>query len=160
MLVTKGERMRKLCDKNCETCELDECVMKHPPFDWSASEKQRTEISKEQRRNYVKRKRELCVAFGICRECLCREATQNKYCLECFVKMRKRNNARRKDIHRAERISYGLCYFCGKPTEEGFKTCKEHHRMQAEKILKTNYQDNSEHIWRKLDRLIFVKRKA
>lgn len=63
MLVTKGERMRKLCDKNCETCELDECVMKHPPFDWSASEKQRTEISKEQRRNYVKRKKRVVCCF-------------------------------------------------------------------------------------------------
>lgn len=152
--------MRKLCDKNCETCELDECVMKHPPFDWSVSENQRTETSKEQRRGYSKRKRELCIAFGICRECMCREATQNKYCLECFVKMRKRNNARRKDIHRAERISYGLCYFCGKPTEEGFGTCKKHHMLQAKKISNANYQDNQNHIWRKLDRLVFVKRKV
>lgn len=158
MQITKGVQMRKLCDKNCEFCNLDECLMKHPPFDWSISENQRSETSKEQRRNYVKRKRELCIAFGICRECMCREATQNKYCLECFVKMRKRNDARRKDIHRVERSSYGLCYFCGEPAEKGFKTCEKHHKIQANKLSGTVHSNNEKHIWRGFDRLVFAKK--
>ena len=51
-------------------------------------------MSKEQynrRLAYNKRKRELCVAFGLCRDCLKRDATKGKYCLDCYIKYTRRN---------------------------------------------------------------------
>lgn len=150
--------MRKLCDKDCENCDLEECLQKIPPYAWWMIEEQRTEQSKEQRRRYVKRKRELCIAFGVCRECMAKDAKVNKYCTECFAKMRKHNEIRRNGIHRSERVSYGLCYFCGQPAEKGFKTCVKHHEMARNNILHTDFSVNKNHVWRRKDREMYDKR--
>ena len=48
-----------------------ECLDKNK----ECSERTRSETSKEQRRRYIKRKRNLCIAFGVCRECMCKKAT-------------------------------------------------------------------------------------
>lgn len=151
--------MRKLCDKHCEDCEIEECLLKRPPWDWRPAERTRSEQSKQARRSYQAKKRELCVAFGVCRECMCRDATYGKKCLECHVKEHKRNEARRDGIHRSERTAYGLCFFCGKPVEKGFRTCPEHHKIVASNILHTDYSNNKNHIWRKRDKLIFTRKK-
>lgn len=150
--------MRKLCEKDCGNCDLEECLLKTPPYDWKKTEQFRTENSKEQRRKYVKRKRELCIAFGICRECMCRDAKVNKYCTECFVKMRKNNKKRRNKIHRAERVSYGLCYFCGNPVEKGFKTCTKCHEIMKNNILHTDYQNMAKNHWWRIDAKLCIGR--
>jgi len=158
MQATKGVQMRKLCDKKCYDCTLEECLLKQPPYDWMATERTRTENSKQQRKEYLKKKREICIAFGVCRDCLSRDAVKGNYCLECYIKNKKRNEAKRKDIARYDRASYGLCYFCGKPVEPGQKTCKEHHEIMAGNVKRTDYSNNKNHIWRKQNKLIYAKR--
>lgn len=153
----KGEQMRKLCDKDCGNCNLDECLQKYPPYDSMLCERRRTETSKKQRREYQKRKRELCIAFGICRECMCKIATNGNYCLECYLKNKKRSKRKRNGVPRAERVSFGLCYFCGEPAEKGFKTCRYHHLIMANNVKHTNYNDNKYHIWRQQNKLIFKR---
>lgn len=145
--------MKKLCNKECWNCNLDECVQKWSPWDWMSIEQARSEDSKAQRRNYIKRKRDLCIAFGVCRECLCKPATYGLKCTSCHVKEIKRNAARRKDIPRHERPKYGRCYFCGDPVEKGFKTCPKCHKIMAVNMLKGKANVNMEnHYWRKMDR--------
>ena len=157
MQVMKGVQMRKLCDKKYYDCTHDECLLKYPPYDWVVAERTRTEKSKQQRREHLKKKREICIAFGVCRECLSQNAIKGNYCLECYVKNKKRNEAKRKDIARYDRVSYGLCYFCGGQVESGQKTCKKHHEIMADNIKHTDYSDNKNHIWRKWNKLIYIK---
>lgn len=148
--------MCKLCDKNCGSCDLEDCVQKIPPFAWWLIEQKRTPQSREQRRRYIARKRDLCIAFGICRECMCKDAKVGNYCTECYVKNAKHNERRRKGVHRAERISFGLCYFCGKPAQDGFKTCEKHHRIMADNLFGFDRTSaNKNHVWRKMDRRVF-----
>ncbi len=114
-----------------------------------AGEKARSELSKEQRRLYVKRKREICIAFGICRECMCKKATVGLKCIECHVKEVKRNNAKTTKVKRNMRAELGLCYFCGEKALEGYKVCEKHLNVCRNNISKWE-RDNSSHIWRKI----------
>ena len=138
-----------------------ECLEKHK----IRCEKTRSEESKEQRRKYVKRKRELCIAFGICRECMKRPVVKGKSkCIECYSKEKQRNKRKSdKKVARDIRTNIGLCYFCGKPVEQGYKTCKKHHSICADNLSKAS-RDNSNHIWRRftkaeIDKIIFNKKK-
>ena len=121
-----------------------ECLDKHK----ERCEKSRSEASRVQRRKYIKRKRELCIAFGVCRDCFKRDVKVGKMCLECYVKQVKRNN-KRKNIPREKRINLGLCYFCGDKVIEGKKVCEKHYKVMCNNLSKAD-KDNSTHIWRKL----------
>ena len=121
-----------------------ECLDKHK----ERSEKSRSEKSKEQRRRYVKRKRDLCIAFGVCRECFKRDKKVGKMCLECHVKSTKRNKAKR-NIPREKRANIGLCYFCAEDAIDGKKVCEKHYKIVCSNLSKA-HRDNSNHIWRKL----------
>ena len=108
-------------------------------------------MSKEQynrRLAYNKRKRELCVTFGLCRDCLKRDAVKGKFCLECYVKYTKRNAKKRNDeIPRAHRVSQGRCYFCGEQVLDGKKTCPTCYSAKKANMLKNKF-NNLNHTWR------------
>lgn len=116
------------------------------------SEKYRSQKSKEQRKKYIKRKRELCIAFGVCRECLKKPAKVGLKCTECYAKELQRRERNRKTVKRNIRVELGLCYFCGDPVVEGKRTCKKHLQLQGNKFKKWHNEnrDNSNHIWRKI----------
>lgn len=79
----------------------------------------RSEASRQQRKAYIKRKREICIALGVCRECMCRDALPGiKRCLECDTKGKARNKEDRKWYK-----DKGIC------TE-----CKEHPAMEGKTI--------------------------
>ena len=66
--------------------------------------------SREQRKRYLKKKREICIAFGICRECMCREALPGiKMCGECTEKAKKRTKNTR-EWYKA----HNICVNCRK----------------------------------------------
>lgn len=114
------------------------------------SERTRTTESREQRKRYVKRKRDLCVAFGICRECLKKPVKKGLKCIECYAKELQRNEKKRKNVKRDMRVELGLCYFCGEPVVKGKKTCEKHLKLQGDKLKKWHKEngDNSNHHWR------------
>lgn len=115
------------------------------------SERTRSDKSKEQRRIYIKRKRELCIAFSVCRECLKRPARVGLKCTECHVKEIQRRERNRKEVPRNMRVELGLCYFCGSVAVDGKRTCKKHLQLQGDKLRKWHLtRDNSNHIWRKI----------
>lgn len=111
------------------------------------SERTRSNQSKHQRYKYIKRKRELCIAFGICRECLNKPATCGKKCIECKAKEIKRNNRKRKEVPRNMRVELGLCYFCGDKAIKGKGSCEKHHKIVSNNLKKWE-RNNSKHIWR------------
>ena len=125
-----------------------ECLDKNK----ESSERTRSEASREQRRLYLKRKRELCIAFGVCRECLKKPARVGLKCIECHVKEVQRRERNRRGVKRNMRVELGLCYFCGKKAESAHKTCKEHLQLQGDKLRKWHMDNgnNSHHIWRKI----------
>ena len=96
---------------------------------------------------YNKRKRELCVAFGLCRDCLKRDAVKGKFCLECYIKYTRRNKKKSEAaISRTLRVEYGLCYFCGKEVKPGKKTCPDCYNNRKITMLKNKF-DNINHVW-------------
>lgn len=113
-----------------------------------ASEETRSEDSKIQRRNYIKRKRELCVAFGICRECMCREATHGMKCEKCKTKERVKSQ---KNSKIELRKSLGQCHYCDTEVVEGYKVCQSC-LDRIRNIVKTRKIHSTEnHYWRNLD---------
>lgn len=114
-----------------------------------ASEVTRSEDSKIQRRKYIKRKRELCVAFGICRECMCREATHGLKCEKCKIKEKVKSL---KNSKIEMRKSLGQCYYCDTEVVEGYKVCQSC-LDRIRNVTSTRKQHSTEnHYWRQLDR--------
>ena len=68
---------------------------------------------------YAKRKEN-----GLCTRCG-KKATIYTKCLECYTKNRKYRKTRKDNIVRAERVSYGMCYFCGNDILPGKRVCSE-----------------------------------
>lgn len=130
-----------------DTTMCIECLDKHK----ERCEKTRSEASKEQRRKYVKRKRNLCIAFGICRECFKREVKVGLKCIECHAKEINRNKKRRTEIPREIRPELKMCYFCGEPVKKGKKVCEKHYNICCKNIAKGYGKDNSNHYWRKVE---------
>ena len=117
-----------------------------------ASEAARSEDSKKQRKKYLSKKRDLCVAFGICRECLKREVAEGKLrCNRCITKQKVRY-ANKTSLKREDRTALGLCYFCGEEALEGKKTCHKHYKMVSDNLKKWE-RNNEEHPWRTMDRV-------
>lgn len=132
--------------KGCTMCW--DCAEKSNMRSQNYYHSKMTEDQYKRRLNYNRRKRELCVAFGICRDCLKRDAIKGRFCLECYIKAQRRNMKKREgEIQRTERVDYGLCYFCGKPVIEGKKTCPTCYENRKINVLTVKY-DNINHSWR------------
>ena len=108
--------------------------------------------SLEKERIYYQRrkeKRETRKASGLCTVCG-RPAIKGQFCLECYVKRRKRHEkekqqrASRGDPRR-ERVEKGLCWFCDSPALEGKKVCQKHY----DDIQKNFHRGGREHPWSK-----------
>ena len=77
---------------------------------------------------YQKDMRERRVANHLCTACGKPLSADTKYreCTECRVRRIRSREARRErtgNISRFERAGYGLCYYCGEPVLEGYRTC-------------------------------------
>lgn len=127
-----------------------------------------TDAEKRAKKNaYKRRKRDLCVAFGVCPKCMQRDKYKGnsgigkKYngilCYDCYVKSliaTEKDKYKNGKVPRNLRKEKGLCYMCCKPVVEGEYFCEEHlafakHRGRlggkASASLPT-------HIWRKYTR--------
>lgn len=109
------------------------------------SEQTRSDESRKQRREYMKRKRELCIVFGVCRECMCRDATHGKKCVKCYYKANSKKQSKR-DLYR----SCGLCVLCGRERVTGYLTCTRCLEKCRANVKKRKKADSSNHYWRKL----------
>lgn len=97
-------------------------------------------------------------ANGICVCCGKRPADTKSLCVQCKAMYRKRNNARRNDIHRSERVSYGICYICGKnPAIPGKGVCSECYKIRVAAMQKCNdaRKEGFNDYWKQENKLIF-----
>ena len=63
----------------------------------------------------------------------------NHICIECSLKQRRYKADKRKGvIPRSERAAYGMCFFCGEPVKEGYKTCIKHYEDICFRLKKLN----------------------
>ena len=109
------------------------------------SEKYRTESSKNQRKAYIKRKREICIAFGVCRECLARDAEHGLKCSKCYWKERNKQVSKR-ELYKAT----NSCTLCGGERVKGFKVCRRCLDKCRANVANRKTIDNSTHYWRVL----------
>lgn len=98
---------------------------------------------------------------GICTYCKRRPADPGKTkCNACLAKIRNRRNAKREDIERSERPSYGICYICGKnPLYKNFKVCESCYQVRRKSIdecLEKRPLESMEY-FRSLNKLVFAK---
>lgn len=112
-------------------------------------EKIRVQASESHKRSYARYKSE-----GICVRCRKRKARPGT--TSCEICTIKRRNRELQDIPRSERVSHGLCYFCGQPLDREGRCCKK----CAERCTNTiaPYRPNGNDEWRRANKLIFRKR--
>lgn len=113
-----------------------------------SSETTRSEDSKAQRREYTKRKRELCIAFGVCRECMCRDATNGLKCGKCKAKEKVKSL---KNSKIELRRSLNHCYYCDIEAVEGYKVCQSCLDRIRNVVANRKKFSTEDHHWRKLD---------
>jgi len=79
-----------------------------------------------------------------------------KKCIDCLTKNRKKKDYRyNNDIPRNERFYYNLCYICGEPNLNNHKVCEKHYNILLKQIKTLHNSNNSNHIWRENNNLIF-----
>lgn len=91
---------------------------------------------------------------GICYYCGNREAVKgHTLCKICMIAIR---NKQRLDIPRSERVSYGLCYFCGEPLDREGRSCSKCADRCRVSLEKNRRGRNEE--WTRWNGLIFGRK--
>lgn len=100
---------------------------------------------------YLKRKKNLCVAFGVCVQCMQRDAKKGQVCLDCYVKRKKNYEEKQRLSEKPPRHLWkemNLCAVCGEPVEEGKRLCSKHSEIWANNISKHRKNtDRQNHPW-------------
>lgn len=118
---------------------------------------------------YRERKLEYCKTYdakrtldmksnGICTNCRKRPADTKSLCVRCKAMFRKSNDAHRMDIYRSERVSYGICYICGKkPVMQGKGVCSSCYDVRVEAMKKCNdtRENGFNNYWKQENKIIF-----
>lgn len=119
---------RKAKAKNGRTMCIDCLDSVRVTSEWS-----RSEDSRAQRRQYRKRKKDLCVAFGVCVNCQKRNATHGQVCEVCKSK---RDAKALNKSKRMLRHYLGTCTICGNERVDGYRVCQRCLNVRRENIKK------------------------
>ena len=116
------------------------------------------ESNKEKYKNKDNEKYKRLKEQGICTYCKRKKAEFGKTkCKKCLAIIRNRRNSKKNDIERSERISYGLCYICGKnKLMENKGVCEICYKKRMESISKIMYMPVNE-TWKNQNNSIFKK---
>ncbi len=106
---------------------------------------------------YARRKAE-----GLCVKCGHKKATKGVFCLECYVKERKREIERTEKRKRENGGSIreiwkekGLCAQCGEPRIPGKRLCQKHYDIAIKNVQKAKHYTKW---WRQDNQLLFMKK--
>lgn len=112
------------------------------------------EIEKQKKREHMRKLREEKKKNGIC--IWCKKPVSkysDKFCIDCRVASTRRNRA--KGITRSERVSFGICYICGKePLFEDKHVCKQCYDKKINEAQKIINLPGGNH-WRKQNEAVF-----
>ncbi len=130
-----------------------ECIEKEKEYDRNKREKNKDDCKKKDNEKYKILKEQ-----GICTYCKHEKAAGGKTkCNKCLAIIRNRRNSKKTDIDRSERISYGLCYICGKnKLMKGKGVCEICYKKRIESISKIMYMAVSEE-WKQDNSFIYKK---
>ena len=91
-----------------------------------------------------KANREYRKANGLCVNCGARPQQHGLLCNKCYSTILRRR-AKNADVPRSERVSYGLCYICGKnELVEGRKVCASCYETRYKSISKIMYMNKTQ----------------
>lgn len=118
-------------------------------------------LQRKKKRNkalYARKKAE-----GLCVKCGQKKATKGVYCLECYVKERKRE-IEKTEKRKRENGGYireiwkekGLCAQCGEPTLPGKRLCQKHYEIAVKNA--ENARKYSKR-WQQDNQLLFMKKR-
>ena len=114
---------------------------------------------KRKHNEWLKRRRDLLYAFGVCITCGKRDAKSGSHqCGVCLAKARTRMEHKRREAGIIGRDSYtldGKCYYCGEPVIDGKKTCQKHYETAVQNMLnarslkkgKNYFEQENENYW-------------
>lgn len=129
------------------------CIEKEKEYDRNKREKNKEECKKRDNKKYKRLKEQ-----GICTYCKHEKAEKGKTkCKKCLAIIRNRRNSKKNGIDRSERVSYGLCYTCGKnKLMEGKRVCEICYQKRIDSISKIMYMPVNE-TWKEKNNLIFKR---
>lgn len=94
---------------------------------------------KRKHNEWLKRRRDLLYAFGVCITCGKRDAKAGSHqCERCLAKARIRMEQKRREAGIIPRDSYmlqGKCYYCNEPSIEGKRTCQKHYEIAKKNMI-------------------------
>lgn len=120
---------------NEKTCP--ECRAKNAEYKFKIREANREKYN-EYNRSYGKKRYNELKEKGICTRCAKRPATDGK--TMCSICNAKNNKRREQTSNGRDRVSNGLCYWCGAPVKTGYKICEEHYSMSVKKLQHPNVE--------------------
>lgn len=133
------------------------------------ADKERMNAKKKRERNIdLEKKRDLDKYYWlksqrICTYCKHEKAVPEKTkCKKCLAKIKARRKAKRCEIDRSERRSYGICYICGKnPILPGKGVCKECYETRTTAIQKCidSRDEGFNDYWKRENNLFFSNKK-
>jgi len=130
---------------------------------WRRMKKDREYINKiyaKNREQYKKRDKKRDEA-GLCVKCGKRSQRQgSRWCIDCITKL-KRFYKNKNGIPRSERVSYGLCYFCGEPKWKKYKVCEKHYKILADGFkwnVATEKRKEAREKRKNFNKIIFIRK--
>lgn len=110
--------------------------------------------NKERKKQYNRRKKDLCLAFVICTTCMKRDMSHGKQCLECYNKRKRKYREQQTDSGKIARnlwSSFNLCTICGEPAADNSKLCEKHlHQARDKAAHMRKFIDREKHNWHKV----------
>ena len=115
-----------------------ECRAKDAEYKVNERRKKRDKINDIQRRCRIRTYNRL-IEYGLCTRCGgTRDDKRYKMCSRCRAKKNEQRKRRRTTGERERRVQSGLCFFCGQPALNGYKTCEKHYKMCVDNANKSN----------------------
>lgn len=130
----KAEPHKKMCY---------ECLGKDKDYYRASDKTKKIERDKENLKKAIE--------SGKCRSCKSKKAVYGVFCPSCYRKQIMYRQRGKNGIDRSERVSYGLCYICGKPVLSGKGVCSDCYKTRVRCIQIAAESPNRDDYFRRLN---------
>lgn len=127
---------------------------------WGSLDEKKRQKSMQRTQERNRARREQRKSMGLCVICGKKAAKGKAHCIECLLKIRRKNHRQRETERVKTDFSEGLCCRCNEPAMPGKKLCKKHYDAAIKGVKAMQGMSPSEkHGWRSDNRLIFRQKK-